>query len=180
MLLKNNISKILQIFLDKPSKEFHLREIARMTNLSTTAVRNTMNILVKEKLITKRRQGIYDMFKANRESEDFREIKKFYTIRKLKDTGLISFIDKVFNYPEVIILFGSASKGEDIEKSDVDLFILGVKKEISLEEHEKKMNRKIKLLIMDREDFERAKRKNPELINNLVNGIIIKGYMKVI
>ena len=33
---------------------------------------------------------------------------------------------------------------------------------------------------MDANEFESAKKKNPELVNNISNGIIIKGYLKVV
>lgn len=37
---------------------------------------------------------------------------------------LLDFLERELRYPEVIILFGSAARGEDIERSDIDLFVL--------------------------------------------------------
>ncbi len=180
MLLKNNIEKIASVFMDSPTKEFHLRELSRMAGLSTTATKSAIKILGKEGLIIEQKKGLYDIFQANKKSESFREVKKFYTIKKIRDCGLLAFLNKEFKYPEAIILFGSASRGEDEEKSDLDIFILGYEKEIDLKKYEQSLNKEIKLIVMDRKRFENAKIKNPELINNIINGIVLSGYIRVL
>ena len=76
--------------------------------------------------------------------------------------------------PEVIVLFGSAAKGEDIKTSDIDLFIQCKERKIELEKFEKKINRRISLFFA--EDFSDL---SGELRNNLINGIKLKGYLKV-
>ena len=75
--------------------------------------------------------------------------------------------------PDVIILFGSASKGEDIEESDLDLFIQAPEKKLSLEKYEKLLNRGITLFF--EENFSRL---SNELKNNILNGIVLRGYIK--
>jgi len=40
---QKNIDTILNIFFREPNKQFHLREISRITNLSTTAVSSILN-----------------------------------------------------------------------------------------------------------------------------------------
>ena len=72
MLQKNN--KILEVFLEKPSGEFHLRELSRLTNLSTTAVNRYLNYLVNEGIILKEKNKVYNIFRANRENRDFKEL----------------------------------------------------------------------------------------------------------
>ena len=76
--------------------------------------------------------------------------------------------------PEVIILYGSFSKGESIENSDIDLFILGKDKNIELTNFERKLNKKIHIL-----SNESIKEIPSELKNNILNGLILKGYIKV-
>ena len=76
--------------------------------------------------------------------------------------------------PDVIVLYGSASKGEDVEDSDLDLFIIAKEKPINLERFEKELNRKIHII------FENSlKRVSKEFLNNLINGIVLYGYLKV-
>ena len=45
-----------------------------------------------------------------------------FSLNKIKEIGLLDYIyDKCM--PDAIILFGSASKGEDTEESDIDIFV---------------------------------------------------------
>jgi len=181
MLQNNNTSKILKCFFDNPSKRFQLRELSRITKLSTTAVKFALLELLKQKSILKVIENKYHFYESNKEDENYKFLKKFYNVKLLKESGLIDFLDKEFNYPEAVILFGSASRGEDVENSDFDVFVLtSNKKDFNLEHFEKKLNKSIKIFLMDRNDFELAKKKNPELLNNIINGIIIKGYLQVV
>ena len=122
MLQNYNRYRILQEFFDFPRKDFQMRELSRRTKIAQPSVINHLKALVKEKLILKEKKGIYPTFRANRDSESFKIYKKFNLIQRIYEYNLLDFIyDKCM--PDVIILFGSASKGEDIEESDIDLFI---------------------------------------------------------
>ena len=76
--------------------------------------------------------------------------------------------------PKAIILYGSFAKGESLEESDIDLFVIGKERKIKLEEFEKKLGRKIHLMFDDN-----PKNIPNELKNNLINGVVLKGYFKV-
>ena len=85
----------------------------------------------------------------------------------------MEFLSDAF-VPDAIVLFGSASRGEDIEGSDIDLFLVAKEREINLRKFEKKLKRKISL------HFEDSVSKVPkELMNNIINGIVVYGYLKV-
>ena len=77
--------------------------------------------------------------------------------------------------PNCIILFGSGAKGEDTEKSDIDLFVQAKRQKIKTDKAKNNLNRKINLL------FEpKIKNLNKEFINNLSNGIVVYGFLEVI
>jgi len=80
MLLKNNVYRVFKIFFEHPEKEFHLREIARVTRLSTTAVSSALRELYRKNIIVKKEIGIYGMFKADMKNENFKEMKKAFEI----------------------------------------------------------------------------------------------------
>ena len=180
MLLNNNTEGVVKLFFGSPTREFHLREISRLAKISTTAANSVLKKLLKENIITKQKKGTYDIYQANRKDKEFREMKKFYNVQNLRRSGFVSFLEGEFNYPEAIVLFGSASKGEDIEESDIDIFILGTKRSVDTSMYEKKFGRKIMLLVLSKEEFESAKKRNPELVNNIANGIVLYGYLKVL
>lgn len=173
MLQKYTRYNILQVFFDFPRKNFQMREISRMTKISHPSVINHLRELVKENLIIKEKKGIYPTFKANRDNDVFRIHKKLDLILRITQINLLDFIYDSCT-PNVIILFGSSSRGEDIEESDIDLFIQAKEKKFNLERYEKKLNRKINLFF--EENFSRL---SSELKNNILNGAVLKGYIKV-
>lgn len=173
MLQKYSRYRILQEFFDFPRKNFHMREISRRTNITQPSVTNHLRALVKEKFIIREIKGIYPAFRANRDAELFRLYKKLDLIQRVYQTGLLDYVYDAC-IPDVIILFGSASRGEDTEESDVDLFIQAKEKKLDLKKYEKVLKRKISLLF--EENFSRLSK---ELKNNILNGIVLKGYIKV-
>ncbi len=173
MIQKYNRYKILQEFFDFPRKDFQMREISRRTKLAQPSVINHLKALLGENLIIKEKKGIYPTFRANRNNELFKLYKKFDLILRINQNGLIDYIfDNCV--PNCIILFGSASKGEDIEESDIDLFVQAKEKKLNFEKYEKQLNRKITLFF--EENFSGLSK---ELKNNILNGIVLKGYIKV-
>ncbi len=161
-------------------KEFHLRELAHKGGVSTTAVTRSAKKLASENIIVVGKRGLYKTFSANRESEKYRQLKTYFTMSRIFESGFLDFLEEKFRHPEAIVLFGSSAKGLDTEKSDLDVFVLSdVSVEINLKSFEKRLGKPIQLVIMKRKDFERAKKRSPEIINNLINGILLRGYLKV-
>jgi len=173
MIQKYSRYRILQEFFDFPRKDFQIREISRRIKLAQPSVINHLKALLKENFIIKEKKGIYPTFKANRDNEMFKIYKKTDLILKIKHSGLLDYLyDSCL--PNAIILFGSASKGEDIEESDIDIFIQSPNKKMLLEKYEKLLKRKLSLFF--EENFSKL---NNELKNNILNGIILKGYIKI-
>ena len=173
MLQKYNRYKILQEFFNFPRRNFHIRELSRITKITQPSMINHLNELVKENLILKEKKGLYPTFRANRENELFKVYKKTNIIIQISQSGLLNYVyDSCL--PTAIILFGSASKGEDTEESDIDLFIQASDKKLKLEKYEKILNRKINLFF--KENFSKL---SSELKNNILNGIMLRGYIKV-
>ena len=173
MLNKYNRYKLLRLFLDSPTESFRLREIARLTKISPPSVINYLKEFEKDGLIRRQIKREIPFYNSIRDNSNFILYKKISILFELNDSGLIDYLwDKLS--PEAIILYGSFSRGESIESSDVDLFILGKDKNIDLTNFEKKLNKRIHIL------FKESTKEIPnELKNNILNGIILKGYIKV-
>lgn len=164
----------MQQFFDNPRKAFLIRELSRETRLAQTAVRQHLKALIAEGLVSKDKRGLYPSFKANREDPSYRLLKSQNLVLRLHQAGLVESLEKAL-YPACIVLFGSVSRGEDTEESDIDLFVQAKRARISLGSFEKVLKRKINLL------FEPdIKAMSPELLNNLANGVVIYGYLKVL
>jgi len=178
-MLKNyNKYKVLKVFFDDPFPEgggFQLREISRLINLAPKSVMIYLNQLEKDNLILRLKHRIhkYPAYIANRDDENFKFYKKMNILISIRDSGLIDFLEKEC-MPDTIILFGSSSKGEDLLNSDLDLFLLCKEKKLNLDKFEKIIKRKINIFFS--EDFNKLSK---ELRNNILNGVILKGYLKV-
>jgi len=150
-----------------------MRQLSRNTKIAQPSVMNHLKALAKEGFILRENKGIYPTIKANRDNSLFKLYKRNDIILTLNSSGLIDYVYDSCT-PDAIILFGSTSKGEDIETSDIDLYICGPKRKIDLSKYEKLINRKISLLF--EEDFSKLSK---ELKNNILNGVIIRGYLQV-
>ena len=91
---------------------------------------------------------------------------------RIYSSGIIEFLVNKYS-PSSISVLGSYSKGEDVEKSDVDIAVITNNKEqADLEKFEKKLNRKVHLLLFE------TKKTSEEFFNNLINGIIFYGVLR--
>ena len=178
MLQKDNRYKILELFFEDPNLNgggFQLREISRKVNVATPSVKKYLNEIEKEGLIIKAKHRIhsYPIYYANRDNNNFKFLKKIDTLTKINESGILEYISEKC-MPNAIILFGSASIGEDLKESDIDLFVLSDKEKVDLMQFEKKLSKKINIFFSD--NFNKLSK---ELRNNIINGIILKGYLKV-
>jgi len=173
MIQKSNKEKILALFFDKPLKGFQLREISKLTGIGLPSVKNYAEAMVEEGVLRKAQGQVFPYFIAEREGREFRLLRLAGMLRELDESELLAELEKM--YPDCIVLFGSAARGEDTEKSDIDLFVQAKEKGIDLRRFEKLLGRPVKLM------FEQSVQKLPaELRNNLANGIVLRGYLKVI
>jgi predicted nucleotidyltransferase len=163
---------VLKEFLDDPLKKFFVRELSRNIKLAPTSTKIHLIELEKEGFINKTK-GLYTQYIANFDNEKFRFYKKINSLIKIQESGLINYLNEKAS-PNVIILFGSAAKGEDTIESDIDIYLNAETKEINLKEYEKKLKRKIQLFIY--QDINKIPK---ELRNNIMNGIKLDGYITI-
>ena len=129
------------------------------------------NKLIIEKITIKGNRK-FPIYFANIDEKKYKNYKITYNIQSIIEIELIKKIqDKLM--PKSIVLFGSYCRGEDIENSDIDLFIECKKDKINLEKFEKKLNRKIQLHF--NENFNNFPK---ELKNNITNGFTLSGFLK--
>ena len=172
MLQNYTTYRVLRLFFDQPTKGFQLREITRMLKLGMPSVKLHTDRLEKEEFVKREKKGTYASYKASG-NEKFMLYKKTDMLLRLHESGLVEFLADEMS-PNAIVLFGSASRGEDIERSDIDLLVIAKEKDIDLERFEKRLKRRINIL------FEPNLKNMPkELLNNILNGVVIHGYLEV-
>ncbi|HLD11120.1 MAG TPA: nucleotidyltransferase domain-containing protein [Candidatus Nanoarchaeia archaeon] len=164
---------ILKFFFEDPNREFNIREIAKIAQISPATASKLLKEFKKNKILQYRKERVFDLYKADLNSIEYRDLKIYYNVKKLRE-----FIDALneFYLKPTIILFGSFSKGLDIKQSDIDLVIISenTKEFPNLKIFEKKLNREIQIFAVKN----LKNLKNNHLINNVLNGIILQGEVK--
>ena len=172
--VQNKRAKVLAYFLTNPTTRVHLRALSRELDISLPWTIKVTNELAKAELIQKVKRGVEVEVFANKDTDQFKTLKRSYTLYLLTETGLVSSINEAFGNPPTIVLFGSAAHGEDTETSDIDIAVITQKSlNLNLTTYEKKLHRKIKLTILPPRKIEK------EFLNTLANGITLEGYLEV-
>lgn len=166
---------ILRNFFEYPEKEFNIREVARLLKIAPATASKELKSLSKKGILNERPERNLILYKSNLDNSLYIDLKIFYNIRKIKESGLLDELNNFYLKP-TIILFGSASHGFDTESSDFDIFVISERKADlhTIKNFEKKINRAIQIFV-----FKNIKEiKNVHLVNSILNGILIQGEIK--
>lgn len=166
-----NIFNDLEPFLRDNYRRANVREYARIMKITPPTASKMLSMLEKEGLLKREDERRYIYYAANRESKLLIHLSRIYWLLQLEKSGLIGYVESELISP-AILLFGSFSKAEVKEGSDIDLAIFSVSgRKISFEQFEKNLGRKVHPFIFKvRNDV-----KNQELLNNILNGFIVSG-----
>ena len=160
----------LKPFFEDCYRRISVREYAKIMRISPPTASKTLARHKAEGLLLRSRYRNYLFFHADSENKKFIDLSKIYWSERLNEFA--SGAEKKLTKP-VIILFGSLSKAEAKEDSDVDLAIFAHKKELNTTIFEKKMGRKLQI-----HWFESIRGiKNTELANNILNGYVLRGRL---
>ena len=164
---------IREHFLIHPTSKLRVREIERTLHIPLPSVIRYCKELEEEGILSTAVTGSVRFYTASR-NETYRLEKKFFNIKRLYASGLIECLKQELSNPAIIV-FGSYAKGEDIENSDIDLYIeTSAKKQIGLAKFKKMLQRDIQVF-----SYRTLKDVQPNLANNIVNGVILNGFIEV-
>ncbi len=172
MIEKSTTQKVLEIFLENPSREFYLRELSRLLKLSMPTIISATDALSKEKLVNKVKGKALTKVAANRENPDFTRYKRLNNLEKIYVSGIVDYLSQEYNHPKAIILFGSYSRGDDIEKSDIDIAIVTSKNlRLNAEKYAKILKKEVSIHEVN------LSKVSKEFKINLANGIVLEGSL---
>ena len=174
MITRGSDYKVMKLFFDNQEKKFHIRQIARLVRLSAPGVLKVVARLKKKGLLASERSGVVENVSAAK-NERFLRLKACYNMLALHESGLLGFLREEYEEPEAIVAFGSYAKGEDSSTSDIDIAVMtGRRKSLDLKKFERALGRKISI-------YETTAREcTKEFLNNLANGIVLHGYLRVV
>ena len=174
--LTNLQQDILRLMFIRVGDELNARQIANRLEVSQPAVSKALPFIEELNLIKLNKDKETKRFSItlNRENHKVIQLKRVDNLKLLYESGFVDYIEKEFA-GATIILFGSYSKGEDTEKSDLDLAIIGRKeKHINTENYEKIFDRKIYINF-----YNSLKEIHKNLRENILNGIVLKGGVEL-
>ena len=155
-------------FFEDCYREISVREYAREVKISPPTASKVLKEFEKQGLLLMRKERGFLLFRINRESEIAKDISRIYWKVKLKE--FINYLERNL-HSDAIVLFGSLSKLEATEKSDIDIAVFSkIKKDLDLKKFEKNLGREIQMFIFD--SFEKV---NKQLKPSILNGYLIRG-----
>ncbi len=112
--------QILKAIAYAPESEFYQSEIARISGLSINTVKKWLELLVKYGILNRSKKAGHIIYSLNPGHPFLKQLKILITVSRVYEAIRI-FSEKGFE----VYLFGSAARGEDTEKSDIDILIIG-------------------------------------------------------
>ena len=163
------------IFLSlRAGEKFSQREIAKILRVSPTAVSNSLKSLKNNNLINFEKTKTINFISLNNSNKRATELKRVENLKNIYISGFSDFLEKELP-GGTIILFGSYSRGEDVNTSDIDIAVIERKeKTLKLNEYENILKRKINLNF-----YNSLKEINRNLRNNILNGILLQGSIEL-
>ena len=165
-------AKVLRLLFDFPTRQFHIREISRVLEISAPAISKAVTLLEKENFLV-HEKGFVSKIYAKKD-DNFKNLKRANNLEELYKSHIINHLTESLGQVTLII-YGPYSKGEDDENSELCLAILDYEKEkkIDLKSFEKQLNRKIDL------KFINLKNAPFDLKEMLINGVVLNGKLNL-
>jgi len=116
---------LLSLLYGKTDQAFYLRQLARMTGAGHGAVQRELKQLTEMGLILRSTQGNQVLYRANRRSPIFPEVKSLMTKTVGLHDTIRSALTRISGKIQIAFVFGSFARGEERSDSDVDLMIVG-------------------------------------------------------
>jgi predicted DNA-binding protein YlxM (UPF0122 family) len=161
--------KLLVRFFFNPSTRSYLRELANEFNVSTNSVREELNQLTKTELLTSQKSGRQVFYKANQEHPLFPELKSMVS----KVMGIDQVVDGIvtrLGELERAYLLDDYAEGKDT--GIIDLLLVGKVDQYHLNDLSRKteryIRRKIRTLVLSRDEFKDFKPKLKQSPNILI------------
>ena len=115
--------KVLSLLLLHPSRDYHVRELARLTGTSAGTLHKELARLASAGLLLRKAQGNQVRYQANQQSPVFEELAGLLR----KTTGAAEILASALAplQPPLALIFGSVASGTETATSDLDLLVIG-------------------------------------------------------
>lgn len=172
--------KVLQWFFSFPDHETTLNHLSEKLKISKTTANRVVIKLLKEGFLTSKIVGRAWQIKCNQQHLYNYTKKISYNLDMIYGSNIIQEVHKLVENPRAIIIFGSYRKGDDTEKSDIDIAVevldnkeLEICKIGIIQNFGYRKNIAVNLHIFSRSKIDL------NLFANIANGIVLEGFLEV-
>lgn len=178
--LNEAYQKILLWFFSYPAKEISLNDLSTSIKISKTTANRVVGQLVEEGFLKREVLGKIWRISCNQDHLYNYSLKIAFNLRMVYESGIMQKIHELIKNPRVIVLFGSYRKGDDAEKSDIDIAVevldneelrivqLGIIQQFGYRD-----NVTVNIHIFSRNKVDL------NLFANIANGIVLEGFLEV-
>ncbi len=172
--------KILSHFLANPNTSFHIKQLARILNVSPASVSSAVKSFEEDGLLSKEEKGLAHIYSLDSDNSVVTPLKKAYGIAfVLSSKPEEKFLE---TDPNIISLafFGSYAEGSFDEKSDIDfLIVTGAKKEVHIKaakQLEEELEKEVSLSVLKLSEWRIMAKKGDAFYKRIVeNHILLHG-----
>lgn len=172
--------KIQQFFFDVPTEKLSLNDLSETLHISKSKAKVVVTGLLQEGFLN--REIISKLWRIScNQAHPYNMTRKIpYHVGLVYESNLVQAIQKTVSGVRAIILFGSYRKGDDIERSDLDLAAevigddspkiidLGIISKLGYRE-----NVPVHVHVFSRNNI------SMNVFANIANGIILEGFLEV-
>lgn len=171
--------KLLQLFLNHRAERYYQRQLEKLLGVNIRSLQIELGNLLKIGFLRKEKDGNRVYYIVNEKFQLLEELNKLV----LKGSFFVDKLKILLSKPEVELAFiyGSAARGDIIEESDIDLFIVGnadsYKLHSVIKEIEKDFSRVINYVIYNKKEIHKKVQGKSGFITNVMNSnkVFIKG-----
>lgn len=164
-----NSLKVLSFLARNLGQEFLSSEILTAVSVSRAGVYLALQDLMRERLVIKAEKGRFHLYSLNYDNPIVRQFKVLLNVVHLEPLIL-----NIQPLSVRIVLFGSASRGEDAASSDIDLFILSKDSEtIGQFLASFKTDRKIQPIILEPAEWPDFREREKVFFEEIEKGIVL-------
>ena len=111
--------KVLEYFLRNPTKRIHAAELIRKVKVSKKSLFDSLPYLEEKGYLVSERIGRSIRYSLIRENMIVKQLKMLLNILTIEQV-----VQKIKQDAQMVFLFGSAARGENVEESDLDVLII--------------------------------------------------------
>ncbi len=159
---------VLEHFITHSDSEICIKELARRLKISSMTAKQYCDLLEGGGILEAERKGLAKFFRLRNRDPVVKMWKRTVMLQKIRDCGVEGAINNPF------YVYGSSTCGEFTEKSDIDIFIIEIRKfdRESAERNLRKAGREINIKAVPYNEIGEFKKRNREFAEGVRKGVL--------